>query len=131
MPPRRGINADYQQVGFGGLSFATNLNFANMSMSYEQRLWVLRGLYAFAVAKNENDESYKDNKELTMLSSAIRILLTKAGEDYQSRFESHETTSKQENAYCELLFQIFEKITQMQSISKMIEKEHLTQEIFA
>lgn len=127
MATRRSLT-DYQQVGFGGLSFATNLNFMNLPMSYEQRLWALEGLYACALAKIEDDPKYKDDSEIGLLVGAIRIMLEKAGKDYKSRYETHATFDEAENNYRALLSQIFEKITQLQGKTKMIEKSIMTQD---
>jgi hypothetical protein len=128
VPPRRGMTSEYQQIGFGGLSFATNLNFANLEMSYEQRLWALEGLYAFALAKIEDDEKYKNDTDIGTLVGGIRIMLNQAGEHYLSRFEDHSTMDADENIYRTLLCQIFEKITQLQGKTKMIERERVIQD---
>lgn len=125
MPPRKGMTSDYQQIGFGGLAFATNLNFTNLPMTYEQRLWALEGLYAYSLAKIEDDTKYKEDRDIGMLVGAIRILLSQAGKDYQARFEDHTTMDDDENKYRTLLCQIFEKITQLQGKTKMIERERV------
>jgi len=118
---------DYQAAGFGGLSFATDLNFMNLPMSYEQRLWCLEGLFWCAVAKVEDDQKWKDDSELSMLVSGTRLLLDQAGDDYQARYENHETFDKAENDYRSLLCQIFGKITHIQGKTKMIEREQVQQ----
>ena len=127
MAIRRGM-ADYQQAGFGGLSFMTDLNFMNLPLSYEQRLWALNGLYCCAVAKIEDDPKFKEDIGIGLLIGAIRLLLDQAGKDYQSYYEDHESFDKAENNYRTLLCQTFEKITQLQGKTKMIEKSMLTQE---
>ena len=113
---------DYESVGFGGLSFLTNMNFCNTPMSYEQRLWALEGLYAFALAKIEEDPHYKDDEGLGLLIGGTRLLLDQAGEDYKSIFESHATFGELENKYRALLCIIFQRITQLQGKTKMIER---------
>ena len=120
MATRRGL-ADYQSLGFGGLSFITNNNFANLPMSYEQRLWALEALYAFAVAKVENDPAYKADPNVGMLIGATRLMLDQAGKDYRAEYEGH-TFGTLENNFRSLLCQIFEKITQLQGNTKMIER---------
>ena len=129
MAVRRSLS-DYQSAGFGGLSFATNLNFMNLPMSYEQRLWCLEGLYACAVAKIEDDPKYKDDKEIGLLIGGTRLLLDQAGNDYLPQYEGH-TFGPPENRFRTLLCQIFEKITQLQGKTKMIEREVVTQDVFA
>lgn len=121
MATRRSLT-DYQQAGFGGLSFATNLNFMNLPLSYEQRLWALEGLFACALAKIEDDTKYNEDREIGILIEGIRILLNQAGEDYRSRYESHETFDNIENKYRVLLTQIFSKILELQGKTKMIEQ---------
>ena len=127
MATRRSLT-DYQQAGFGGLSFATNLNFMNLPLSYEQRLWALEGLFACALAKIEDDTKYKEDVEMGLLVGGIRILLDQAGEDYRSRYESHGTFDDTENKYRALLTQIFSKILELQGKTKMIERLVMTQE---
>ena len=73
MAIRRGM-ADYQQAGFGGLSFMTDLNFMNLPLSYEQRLWALNGLYCCAVAKIEDDPKFKEDIDIGLLIGGIRLL---------------------------------------------------------
>ena len=121
MAVRRGLD-NYQAAGFGGLSFATNLNFMNLPMSYEQRLWALEGLYACAIAKNEEDKKYSENVEVSDLIQECRKLLDQAGTDYSSKYETHATYSTEENNYRKLISLIFEKITQLQGKTKMIER---------
>jgi hypothetical protein len=128
MATRRSL-VDYQAAGFGGLSFATNLNFMNLPMDYEQRLWALEGLYYCAIAKIEDDPKFKDDKEIGMIVGATRILLDQAGRDYQSKFESHETFDKSENDYRTLLCQIFGEITHLQGKTRMIERVQQEQEV--
>ena len=120
MVTRRALT-DYQSVGFGGLSFGTNMNFANLPMSYEQRLWALEALYSFAVAKIEDDKKFKEDKDVGMLIAGTRLLLDQAGKDYKSQFESHDSLPDLENNYRRLLCLIFEKLTQIQGKTKMIE----------
>jgi len=127
MATRRSIT-DYQQAGFGGLSFATNLNFMNLPLSYEQRLWALEGLFACALAKIEDDVKYKDDKDMGLLVGGIRILLDQAGDDYRSRYENHESFDNMENNYRRLLTQTFSSILELQGKTKMIEKLVMTQE---
>lgn len=121
MAARRGLG-DYQSAGFGGLSFATDMNFMNLPMRYEQRLWALEGLYACALAKIEGDANYCQDKEIGLLIGATRLLLDQAGADYKSHFESTTTFGELENNYRRLLSQIFEKITEIQGKTKMIER---------
>ena len=123
MATRRSLT-DYQQAGFGGLSFATNLNFMNLPLSYEQRLWALEGLFACALAKIEDDTKYKDDKEIGLLIGGIRLLLDQAGKDYKSRYESHTSFDEIENNYRALLSQTFSKILELQGKTKMIEKNY-------
>ena len=127
MATRRSIT-DYQQAGFGGLSFATNLNFMNLPLSYEQRLWALEGLFACALAKIEDDVKYKDDKDIGLLVGGIRILLDQAGDDYRSRYENHESFDNMENNYRRLLTQTFSSILELQGKTKMIERLVMTQE---
>jgi hypothetical protein len=127
MATRRSLT-DYQQAGFGGLSFATNLNFMNLPLSYEQRLWGLEGLFACALAKIEDDPKYKEDQEIGMLIGGIRLLLDQAGKDYKSRYESHESFDEIENNYRALLSQTFSKILELQGKTKMIEKLVVTQD---
>ena len=127
MATRRSIT-DYQQAGFGGLSFATNLNFMNLPLSYEQRLWALEGLFACALAKIEDDVKYKDDKDMGLLVGGIRILLDQAGDDYRSRYENHESFDNMENNYRRLLTQTFSSILELQGKTKMIEKLVVTQD---
>lgn len=128
MAVRRSL-VDYQAAGFGGLSFATNLNFMNLPMDYEQRLWALEGLYWCAVAKIEDDPKFKDDDRIGMLVAGTRLLLDQAGKDYQSRFESHETFDETENNYRTLLCQVFGKITELQGKTKMIERVQQEQDV--
>ena len=128
MPPRKGMTADYQNIGFGGLCFATDLNFMNIPMSYEQRLWALEGMYYCILGKIEEDEKYKNDSNLDMLIAGTRLLLNQAGKDYRSDFESHLTFGQDENDYRTLLCQIFGKLTQIQGKTKMIERERMVQE---
>lgn len=121
MVTRRSLD-NYQQAGFGGLSFVTDLQWTTVPMSYEQRLWSLEGSYAFALAKIENDDKYKDDKDVGLLVAGIAIMLKQAGETYLSEFETHTSFSPLENNYRTLLCQIFEKITQLQGKIKLIEK---------
>ncbi|MBE3136066.1 MAG: hypothetical protein IMZ43_01515 [Thermoplasmata archaeon] len=123
MATRRSLT-DYQQAGFGGLSFATNLNFMNLPLSYEQRLWALEGLFACALAKIEDDTKYKDDREIGLLVGGIRIMLDQAGKDYVSRYESHQSFDKAENDYRALLSQTFSKILELQGKTKMIERNY-------
>lgn len=123
MATRRALT-DYQQIGFGGLSFITDLNFMNFPMPYEQRLWALNGLFYCAVAKIEDDPKYKEDTEVGLLVGGIKLLLVQAGSDYRSRYETHETFDEHENNYRELLCQVFGKITQLQGKTKMIEKNY-------
>jgi len=127
MATRRSLT-DYQQAGFGGLSFATNLNFMNLPLSYEQRLWALEGLFACALAKIEDDVKYKDDKDIGLLVGGIRILLDQAGDDYRSRYENHESFDNMENNYRRLLTQTFSSILELQGKTKMIERLVMTQE---
>jgi hypothetical protein len=127
MATRRSLT-DYQQAGFGGLSFATDLNFMNLPLPYEQRLWALEGLFACALAKIEDDIKYKEDKDVGLLVGGIRILLDQAGEDYRSRYENHETFDNMENKYRTLLTQVFSKILELQGKTKMIEKLVVTQD---
>lgn len=127
MAVRRSLT-DYQQAGFGGLSFATDLNFMNLPLSYEQRLWALGGLYACALAKIEDDMTFKEDADVGLLIGGIRLMLDQAGKDYKSRYETHTTFDDSENNYRTLLSQIFEKITQLQGKTKMIEKSIVTQD---
>jgi hypothetical protein len=127
MATRRSLT-DYQQAGFGGLSFATNLNFMNLPLSYEQRLWALEGLFACALAKIEDDVKYKDDKDIGLLVGGIRILLDQAGDDYRSRYENHESFDNMENNYRRLLTQTFSSILELQGKTKMIEKLVVTQD---
>lgn len=121
MALRRGLS-DYQQVGFGGLSFATDLNFMNLPMSYEQRLWALNGLYCCALAKIEDDPKYKEDSDIGLLIAGIRLLLNQAGEDYHGWYETPDMGDDNRNKYRTLLSQIFEKITQLQGKTKMIDQ---------
>ena len=127
MATRRSLT-DYQQAGFGGLSFATNLNFMNLPLSYEQRLWALEGLFACALAKIEDDTKYNEDRGIGLLVGGIRLLLNQAGEDYRSRYENHETFDNMENTYRALLTQIFSKILELQGKTKMIERLVVTQD---
>jgi hypothetical protein len=127
MTARRSIT-DYQQAGFGGLSFATNLNFMNLPMTYEQRLWTLEGLYACALAKVENDDKYKTDADVEKLTKCLRGLLDQATKDYQSKFEDHKTNDDSENKYRRLLTMTFEKITELQGKTKMIERSIVEQD---
>ena len=127
MATRRSLT-DYQQAGFGGLSFATNLNFMNLPLSYEQRLWALEGLFACALAKIEDDVKYKDDEDIGILVGGIRILLDQAGDDYRSRYENHESFDNMENNYRRLLTQTFSSILELQGKTKMIEKLVVTQD---
>jgi len=127
MATRRSLT-DYQQAGFGGLSFATNLNFMNLPLSYEQRLWALEGLFACALAKIEDDVKYKDDEDIGLLVGGIRILLDQAGDDYRSRYENHESFDNMENNYRRLLTQTFSSILELQGKTKMIEKLVVTQD---
>jgi hypothetical protein len=115
---------EYQQVGFGGLAFLTHINLANTPMSYEQRLWSLDAEYWFTLAKIESDKRWKDDREIAILISGVHLLLDQASDDYQSKFESHETYCPLENNYKKLLRQIMGRITQIQGIIKMIEENH-------
>lgn len=127
MPPRRTIG-DYQAAGFGGLCFATNLNFMNLPMSYEQRLWSLEGNYWCIVAKIEDDKKYKDDTNIGVLIGATRLLLDQAGRDYNPLYESHATFNQKENDFRTLLCQIFGKVTELQGKCKMIERVQIEQE---
>lgn len=124
----RGFSAgafDFRQSGFGGLAYGTNNNILNVPMSYEQRWLSLRGLYSCCLAKLEEDKKYKDNPELGKIFKDTFKLLEQANDDYDPIFESHETTNDAENKYKELLCQIFDNLTRIQSITKMIEKEYV------
>lgn len=127
MVTRKGSLSDYQSVGFGGLSFITDMNFLNVPMSYEQRLWALEGLYACAVAKIESDPKYKEDKDVGMLIGGTRIMLDQAGKDYDPLYEN-KTYGDRENTYRRLLCQIFENITEIQGKTKMIERQVMTME---
>ena len=124
----RRISADYQAAGFGGLSFVTNNNFANLPMSYEQRLTALECLYCFFLAKNEESKEYRNNEEIKTLVNELRERLDQAGRDYRSEFENHDTFSEAENNYRLLLCQCFERITRLQGLTKMIEKQIMKME---
>ena len=127
MAARRGIG-DYQAVGFGGLSFLTNMNLMNSPMSLEQRLWALDGNFWSIVAKIENDAKFKKDEEIGTMIGATRILLKKGFEDYKHGFETHTMGEKLENNYRILLSEIFGKITELQGKTKMIEREMMSME---
>lgn len=131
MPPRKGLNVEYQQVGLGGLCFVSTLNFMNVEMSYEQRLWMLESEYYCILAKIEDDKKWKDDPEICKLVKETRTKLNQAGEDYLSSYEDHKSHSDDENKYRQLLCQIFGKITQLLGKTKMIEKERVEQDVFA
>ena len=124
----RRISTDYQAAGFGGLSFVTNNNFANLQMSYEQRLWSLESNYCFFLAKNEESKEYKNDERVKSLMKELRKLLDQAGEDYRADYENHASFSDGENKYRLLLCQCFERITQLQGLTKMIEKQIMKME---
>ena len=127
MAARRGIG-DYQAVGFGGLSFLTNMNLMNSPMSLEQRLWALDGNFWSIVAKIENDAKFRKDEEIGTMIGATRILLKKGFEDYKHGFETHTMGEKLENNYRILLSEIFGKITELQGKTKMIEREMMSME---
>lgn len=130
MAVRRSLQ-DYQSAGFGGLCFATDLNFMNLPMTYEQRIWALEGMFWCIVAKVEDDPKFKDDNDLGLLIGGTRILLDQVGNDYMSKYENHETHSTDENKYRILQCQTFGKITQLQGKTKMIERVQQEQEVFA
>ena len=127
MAAKRGIG-DYQAVGFGGLSFLTNMNLMNSPMSLEQRLWALDGNFWSIVAKIENDTKFRKDEEIGTMIGATRILLKKGFEDYRHGFETHTLAEKMENNYRILLSEIFGKITELQGKTKMIEREMMSME---
>lgn len=125
---KRGMG-DYQQVGFGGLAFLTHIALANTPMTYEQRWWSLDAEFWFTLAKIEEDPKYKDDKEIGVLVSGLRLMLDQANDDYKSNFESHTSFSDLENNYKKLLSQIMGRITQIQGKTKMIERVQLEQDV--
>jgi hypothetical protein len=127
MPPRRGLS-DYQQVGFGGLVFASNLNFMNLPMSYEQRLWLLEGEYYCITAFVEKSEEYSSDGKITALLQKTRDMLDQSGKDYRSEYENHNSMSGNENGYRTLICQVFGKLTDLQGKTKMIERERIVQD---
>jgi len=116
---------DFRQSGFGGLAYGTNNNILNVPMTYEQRWISLRGLYSCCLAKLEEDKKYKDNPELKKLFNDCKEKIDQANRDYKPYFEGHESIDQAENNYKELLAQIFDGLTAIQSKTKMIEKEYI------
>jgi hypothetical protein len=130
LPPRKGLNADYPQVGMGGLCFLTTMNFMNIEMTYEQRIWMLESEYYVILAKIEDNETITKDADIKRILNETRALLDQAGRDYLSSFEDHKTHSEDENNFRKLLCQTFGKIAQLLGKTKMIEKEKVTQEVF-
>ena len=127
MPPRRFLTGG-ELKGFAAVCIASNFNFMNLPMSYEQRLWLLEGELYCILAKIEEDDKYKDDPDINMIIAGTRLLLDQAGRDYKSHFESHSTFDKTENDYRTLLCQIFGKCTELQGKTHMIENERVTQD---
>lgn len=132
MATKRGLTTDYQSAGFGWLSFNADNNFANLPMSYEQRLWQLESLYCFAIAKAEAEGRLRadteEGKSLLALVEELKKRLDQAGRDYRAEYENHDTFNQAENNYRTLLVRIFEKITELQGKLKMMEREVMKME---
>jgi alpha-ketoglutarate-dependent taurine dioxygenase len=115
---------DFRQAGFGGLAYKANENLMNMPMTYEQRWITSRYLYSCCIAKLEEDTKYKNDPALAEMFRVTKELIDQANRDYKSYFEDKSTDDK-ENAFKELLAQIFDGLTAIQAKTKMIEKEYI------
>ena len=130
MAARRTMS-DYQQAGSGGIIFMGFLQAITLPLSYEQRRMSYRGIYSLIVAKVYEDKKLIEIEGVTDLIHQVKGLLDQAGEDYDPKYESHSTFSKDENKYVELLAQIFDKLSEIVTKTKLIEKITQEQEIFA
>jgi hypothetical protein len=81
-------------------------------------------LYACCIAKLEEDAKFKTDKDLAVMFKKTKELIDQANKDYKSYFEEKSTDDK-ENAFKELLAQIFDGLTAIQAKTKMIEKEFI------
>jgi hypothetical protein len=128
--------ADYQQAGAGGIIFMGLLQSITLPMSYEQRRITYRGVYSAIIAKLQLDDKQDgsipipalNGRTLDMIVGGTKLLLDQAYLDYNSSFESHSTTSKLENEYCELLAQIFDNLWLLAIQGKMIERVMVIQD---
>lgn len=127
MTVRRGM-ADYPPAGAGGIIFVALLQSLTLPMAYEQRRITYRGTYSAIVAKLEMDPTLSKDKDIGILIGATKLLLDQAGTDYKSQFESHSSFGPLENAYCELLAQILDKLWELAVKGKLIEKVVMTQD---
>jgi hypothetical protein len=126
MAIRRGM-ADYQQAGAGGIIFVGLLQSITIPMSYEQRRITYRGIYSAILSKLEIDPIFKDDKEISMIVGATKILLDQAGKDYRASFEG-KSFDDMENKYCELLAQIYDQLWVLASKGKLIERVQMVQD---
>ena len=121
--------ADYQQAGTGGIVFMWLLQAGSLPMSYEQRRTMYRSIYSAVVAKIETMEKYKEDKDIGLIISGTFALLNQAGGDYKSRFETKATFDNLENNYAELLAQIYDQLWRLVTITGMIEKVTVEQDV--
>jgi hypothetical protein len=121
---------DYQAAGIGGIIFLGILQAITIPMDYQQRRTLYRGLYSLIVSKIEDDPKYNTDQRIGILISGTELLLDQAGADYRSSFESRETFDPIENNYAELLSQIFDKLCELTTRAKIIEKISVEQGIF-
>jgi hypothetical protein len=126
MAIRRGMT-DYQQAGAGGIIFVGLLQSITIPMSYEQRRITYRGIYSAILSKLEIDPILKDDKEISMIVGATKILLDQAGKDYRASFEG-KSFDDLENKYCELLAQIYDQLWVLAVKGKLIERVQMVQD---
>lgn len=88
-------------------------------------------MYSNIVAKIYEDEKLLKIEKVPELIQLAKDLLDQAGRDYRSEYESHSTTSDEENKYVELLALIYENLAGITAKTKLIEKVQQEQEIFA
>jgi hypothetical protein len=128
MTTRRGGLSQYPP-GSGGILFISIIQALTMPMTYEQRKILYRGMYSVYLGKLEVDPKLKDDKEISMLIGATKLLLDQQGTTYNAKFEAHESYSALENNYAELQAQILDKHMEIINKTKLIEAVVVTQEM--
>ena len=98
-------------------------------MTYEQTKTVCRRVYSACIAKVEiaDERTKKDPAILAAIPECFK-LLERAGKDYRSSFENHNTMDDAENKYHELLSQIVDQLWIIAINAKLIENITVTQD---